>query len=85
MAEWKRLAEKYKWLCILTGGIGFFLAPFLWPIFLAIIFQSLSLAVPVIVAVFFITTIRKEKKNEQKCDNEKVHTINTDDFFTENI
>ncbi|MFR4459872.1 MAG: hypothetical protein ACLT5U_18550 [Mediterraneibacter gnavus] len=28
MAEWKRLAEKYKWLCILTGGIGFFLAPF---------------------------------------------------------
>lgn len=59
MAEWKRLAEKYKWLCILTGGIGFFLAPFLWPIFLAIIFQSLSLAVPVIVAVFFITTIRK--------------------------
>lgn len=85
MAEWKRLAEKYKWLCILTGGIGFFLAPFLWPIFLAIIFQSLSLAVPVIVAVFFITTIRKEKKNEQKCDNEKVQTRNTDDVFSENI
>lgn len=29
----KKLAEKYKWLCILTGGLDFSIA-FLWPFFL---------------------------------------------------
>ena len=66
MEKLKRLAEKYKWLCILTGGIGFFLSPFLWPFFLMIIFQSLSLAAPIIVAAFIIKTVREEKKDEQK-------------------
>lgn len=69
MEALKRLAEKYKWLCILTGGIGFFLSPFLWPFFLMIIFQSLSLAAPIIVAAFIIKTVREEKKDEQKSNN----------------
>lgn len=66
MEALKRLAEKYKWLCILTGGIGFFLSPFLWPFFLMIIFQSLSLAAPIIVAAFIIKTVREEKKMNRR-------------------
>lgn len=78
MEELKRLAEKYKWLCILTGGIGFFLSPFLWPFFLMIIFQSLSLAVPIIVAAFIIKTVREEKNDEQKSNNGSKQTESTD-------
>ena len=78
MEALKRLAEKYKWLCILTGGIGFFLPPFLWPFFLMIIFQSLSLAAPIIVAAFIIKTVREEKKDEQKSNNGSKQTESTD-------
>lgn len=78
MEELKRLAEKYKWLCILTGGIGFFLSPFLWPFFLMIIFRSLSLAVPIIVAAFIIKTVREEKNDEQKSNNGSKQTESTD-------
>ena len=78
MEKLKRLAEKYKWLCILTGGIGFFLSPFLWPFFLMIIFQSLSLAAPIIVAAFIIKTVREEKKDEQKSNNGSNQTESTD-------
>ena len=39
MAEWKRLAEKYKWLCILTGGIGFFWLLFVADFFLQLFFS----------------------------------------------
>lgn len=76
----KEVAEKYKWLCILTGGIGFFLSPFLWPFFLMIIFQSLSLAAPIIVAAFIIKTVREEKKDEQKSNNgsKQTETESTD-------
>ena len=78
MEKLKRLAEKYKWLCILTGGIGFFLSPFLWPFFLMIILQSLSLAAPIIVAAFIIKTVREEKKDEQKSNNGSNQTESTD-------
>ena len=78
METLKRLSEKYKWLCILTGGIGIFLSPFLWPFFLMIIFQSLSLAVPIIAAAFIIKTVREEKKDEQKSNNGSKQTESTD-------
>ena len=74
----KKLAEKYKWLCILTGGIGFFLSPFLWPFFLMIIFQSLSLAVPIIAAALIIKMVRKENVDEQKSNHGSKQTESTD-------
>ncbi len=85
MAELKRLAEKYKWLCILTGGIGFFLAPFLWPFFLMIIFQSLSLAVPIMAAALIIKVVREEKVDEQKSNNGSKQTESTDFGTSEDV
>lgn len=83
MGALKKLAGKYKWLCILTGGIGFFLSPFLWPFFLMIIFQSLSLAVPIIAAALIIKTVREGKVDEQKNNHGSKQTESTN-FDTSN-
>lgn len=40
---------RYKKMLILMGVAGMMLAPFLWPFFLAILFQTFSLAVPILV------------------------------------
>lgn len=63
MDKLKCWMEKNKQLCVLTGIIGMFLASFLWPFFLAIIFNSLTLAVPVILVYLLIKQPWKEKKN----------------------
>lgn len=54
-------------LCVLTGIFGLLVSPFLWPFFLAVIFQSLSLAVPIILAWLFIKQpwVEKEEKDEE--------------------
>ncbi|MDO5337151.1 MAG: hypothetical protein Q4E89_06785 [Eubacteriales bacterium] len=50
MCELERWIERNKKLCVLTGIFGLLVSPFLWPFFLALIFQSLSLAVPIIIS-----------------------------------
>lgn len=57
---------RYKKMLILMGVAGMMLAPFLWPFFLAIIFQVLSLAVPALVVGIAVKKLRKEKPDEQK-------------------
>ena len=46
--KWKYFVKKYQNFCIVSGIAGFLLAPFLWPFFLAILVNTLSLTVPVI-------------------------------------
>ena len=53
MKKLKRWIRKNKLLSIVLAVAGVVLAPFLWPFILAIAFQSLSLALPVL-AVYFI-------------------------------
>lgn len=59
---------RYRQMLLLIGVAGMMLAPFLWPFFLAIVFQVLSLAVPVLIVGFAVKKLRKEKPNEQKED-----------------
>lgn len=66
MEEVKQRLLRYKGQMILLGVIGIMLAPFLWPFYLAIVFQALSLLLPVLIAGTVIRKIRKEKVNEQK-------------------
>ena len=58
----------HKQLCVITGIFGLLVSPFLWPVFLAVIIQSLSLVIPVAAGLFFyekfIMTI-SSKKNMQ--------------------
>lgn len=63
MYEFEKWIRANKKLCICTGIFGLMLSPFLWPFFLAILFQSLSLAVPIVLAWLLITMLKKEKEN----------------------
>lgn len=65
---------RYRQMLLLIGVAGMMLAPFLWPFFLAIVFQVLSLAIPVLVVGFAAKKLRKEKPNEQKEDERNEDT-----------
>ena len=69
MCELEKWMKKNKKLCVVTGLFGLLVSPFLWPFFLAIIFQSLSLAVPIILAWLFIKQPwrEKEEQDEEVC------------------
>ena len=62
MCELEKWMERNKKLCIVTGIFGLLVSPFLWPFFLAVIFQSLSVAMPFAAAWLLIKQPWKEKK-----------------------
>ena len=57
---------RYRQMLILLGVIGMMLVPFLWPFFLAIIFQVFYVAVPFLIVGIAVKILRREKTNEQK-------------------
>lgn len=60
---------QYKRPLILAGVIGLILAPVLWPFYLAILFQSVDLVVPVLIMWVVIQKKGRKKSNEQKRDH----------------
>ncbi len=60
---------------MITGIFGLLVSPFLWPVFLAVIIQSLSLVIPVAAGLFFyekfIMKKDKEETNENDDDNKQ--------------
>ena len=73
MDKLKCWMEKNKQLCVLTGILGMLLAPFMWPFFLAIIFNSLTLVIPVLLVYMLIKQPWKEKNffENNKCNESK--------------
>lgn len=69
MADFTKWIGKYKQLCILTGVFGLLLSPFLWPFFLAIVFNSLTLLVPALL----IWALYKQPWKEKKANEESGH------------
>ena len=51
--EMNKWLSAHKQLCVITGIFGLLVSPFLWPVFLAVIIQSLSLVIPVAAGLFF--------------------------------
>ena len=64
--KWKCFMKKYQNLCIVSGIAGFLLAPFLWPFFLAILVNTLSLTVPVLLVYLLVCQLKKKQKEEKK-------------------
>lgn len=85
MQELKKWAEKYKQLCVMLGILGLLLSPFLWPFFLAILLNSLSLAVPVLVVLVIVDYTRKEKKGEDENDGGEQHKKDVHRDAEENV
>lgn len=75
MEEMNKWLSAHKKLCVITGIFGLLVSPFLWPIFLAVIIQSLSLVIPVAAGLFFyekfIMKKDKEETNENDDDNKQ--------------
>ena len=58
--KWKYFVKKYQNFCIVSGIAGFLLAPFLWPFFLAILVNTLSLTVPVLLVYLLVCHLKKK-------------------------
>lgn len=84
MQDIRKWIEKYKQLCVMLGILGLLLSPFLWPFFLAILLNSLSLALPVLV-VWIIVNWKKEKKNENNRDKRGKNSENGNKNAAEDV
>ena len=66
--KWGRVHKK---ACLVTGIMGLLLAPFLWPVFLAVIVQSLTIGLPIAAGICCYKYLNEKKEktneNEQKC------------------
>lgn len=66
--KWFRVHKK---ACLVTGIMGLLLAPFLWPVFLAVIVQSLTIGLPIAAGICCYKYLNEKKEktneNEQKC------------------
>ena len=75
MEKMNKWLSAHKQLCVITGIFGLLVSPFLWPVFLAVIIQSLSLVIPVAAGLFFyekfIMKKDKEETNENDDDNKQ--------------
>lgn len=66
MEHVKKWASTHKKACLLTGLTGLLLAPFLWPLFLAAILQSITLGLPIAAGIYFYQYLKKENTNENE-------------------
>ena len=65
-SKWKYFVKKYQNFCIASGIVGFLLAPFLWPFFLAILVNTLSLTVPVLLVYLVIRQLKRPEGAEKE-------------------
>lgn len=73
MEDVRQWLESYKKQLILAGAAAMVLAPFLWPFFLAVLFQVLCIAIPVIAAGTMIQMFREGKIHGQKRTEERFY------------
>ena len=64
--KWKYFLKKYQNFCIVSGIAGFLLAPFLWPFFLAILVNTLSLTVPILLVYLAICRLKKKPEEVKR-------------------
>lgn len=79
MNDFEGWMKKNKELCVATGIFGLLVSPFLWPFFIAVLFQSLSLAGPIILAWWIIQQPWKTKEEKgEETHNQKQRSENKD-------
>lgn len=78
MQKIKNWMKQHQEFCMATGTFGLLISPFLWPVFLAVMAQSLLLAVPIILAVAFWDFIKKEEEEKDEKASKRVQKENTE-------
>ena len=73
MEDVRQWLESYKKQLVLAGAAAMVLAPFLWPFFLAVLFQAICIAIPVIAAGTMIQMFKEGKIHGQKRTEERFY------------
>lgn len=83
MQKIKSWMEKHQAFCTATGIFGLLVSPFLWPVFLAVIFQSLSLAVPVILIMALWELFKNEEEEKHEKVSKRMQKENTEEVSSD--
>lgn len=71
MERVKKWCQAHQKACLITGIIGMLLSPFLWPLFLAVIVQSLTLGLPIAAGIYCYKYLNEKKENPNENDEQK--------------
>ena len=63
MEQVEKWCRVHKKACLVTGIMGLLLAPFLWPVFLAVIVQSLTIGLPIAAGICCYKYLNEKNKN----------------------
>lgn len=62
MEQVEKWCRVHKKACLVTGIMGLLLAPFLWPVFLAVIVQSLTIGLPIAAGICCYKYLNEKKE-----------------------
>ena len=71
MERVKKWCQAHQKACLITGIIGMLLSLFLWPLFLAVIVQSLTLGLPIAAGIYCYKYLNEKKENPNENDEQK--------------
>ena len=71
MERVKKWCQAHQKACLITGIIGMLLSPFLWPLFLAVIVQSLTMGLPIAAGIYCYKSLNEKKENPTENDEQK--------------
>ena len=80
MEQIEKWCRVHKKACLVTGIMGLLLAPFLWPVFLAVIVQSLTIGLPIAAGICCYKYLNEKKENTNE-NEQKCHHAETKEFF----
>lgn len=75
MERVKKWCQAHQKACLITGIIGMLLSPFLWPLFLAVIVQSLTLGLPIAAGIYCYKYLNEKKENRMRMMNKNAATL----------
>ena len=75
MERVKKWCQAHQKACLITGIIGMLLSPFLWPLFLAVIVQSLTLGLPIAAGIYCYKYLNEKKRIRMRMMNKNTATL----------
>lgn len=75
MERVKKWCQAHQKACLITGIIGMLLSPFLWPLFLAVIVQSLTLGLPIAAGIYCYKYLNEKRRIRMRMMNKNAATL----------
>lgn len=75
MERVKKWCQAHQKACLITGIIGMLLSLFLWPLFLAVIVQSLTLGLPIAAGIYCYKYLNEKRRIRMRMMNKNAATL----------